>query len=62
METCGVTIDVWQGGMEREREKERESTGRGQRDSIIRGQGERPRGKQTLKRIPLAISHLGSKN
>ena len=46
----------------REREKERESTGRGQRDSIIRGQGERQRGKQNLKRIPLAISHLGSKN
>ena len=45
-----------------EREKERESTGRGQRDSIIRGQGERQRGKQNLKRIPLAISHLGSKN
>lgn len=48
---CGVTIDVWQGGMERERK--RESTGSGERgererESIIKGEGEGQRGEKNL--------------
>lgn len=44
-------------------ERERERALGEEKESIIRGEGERQRGKENLKkRIPLAISHLASRN
>lgn len=45
------------------RERERERALGEEKESVIRGEGERQKGKENLKkRIPLAISHLASRN